>query len=40
MHRIEGASGIAVDVLQAERDLALLANWELSRNSELAEQGM
>jgi GTP-binding protein EngB required for normal cell division len=39
IHRIGGASGTAVNVAQAEQDLALLANWESTNNSELAEKG-
>jgi GTP-binding protein EngB required for normal cell division len=39
IHRIGGASGTALNVAQAEQDLALLANWESTSNSELAEKG-
>jgi GTP-binding protein EngB required for normal cell division len=39
IHRIGGTSGTAINVAQAEQDLALLANWESTRNSELAEKG-
>jgi hypothetical protein len=38
IHRI-GGSGTAVNVAQAEQDLALLANWDSSNKSELAEKG-
>jgi hypothetical protein len=39
IHRIGGTSGTAVNVAQAEQDLALLANWESTTKSELAKQG-
>jgi GTP-binding protein EngB required for normal cell division len=39
IHRIGGGPGAAVNIAQAEQDLALLAKWESTRNSELAEKG-
>ena len=39
IHRIGGTSGTSVNVAQAEQDLALLANWESTKKSELAEKG-
>jgi hypothetical protein len=39
IQRIGGGSGTAVNVTQAEQDLALLAKWESTSNSELAEKG-
>jgi hypothetical protein len=39
IHRIGGGSGTAVNIAQAEQDLALLAKWESTNNSELAERG-
>ena len=38
IHRIGGGSGTAVNIAQAEQDLALLAKWESTSNSELAEK--
>ena len=38
IHRIGGGSGTAVNIAQAEQDLALLAQWESTSNSELTEK--